>query len=106
FYERSEPWWHAYQREPELIDAWASGEARYYEAQIALIATALGDLASDRGSMAVLSAVVGPPTIFAFRSSGLSYSEAGTLAAELAVPWLERRARELSAASWPPAASG
>ena len=25
FYERSEPWWRVYEREPELIDAWGGG---------------------------------------------------------------------------------
>src|SRR6185312_7552504 len=30
FYERSEPWWRAYQREPELINAWSGGVDQYY----------------------------------------------------------------------------
>jgi AcrR family transcriptional regulator len=30
FYERSEPWWRAYEREPELITAWGGGVDQYY----------------------------------------------------------------------------
>ena len=40
FYERSEPWWRAYQREPELISAWNSGVERYYQDTAALMKAA------------------------------------------------------------------
>ncbi len=91
FYERSGPWWRAYEREPELIAAWGGGVDDYYAQIEALIRTALGDLADDDRSVAVVASVIGPPTFFALRSRGMATSDAVTLSLELAVPWLERR---------------
>jgi AcrR family transcriptional regulator len=97
FYERSEPWWRAYEREPELIQAWGGGVDEYYASVERLIGLALGELASDGRSVAVVAAVIGPPTFFALRGRGLSTEEAVSLTLELAVPWLERRRDELAA---------
>jgi AcrR family transcriptional regulator len=91
FYERSEPWWRAYEREPELINAWGGGVDQYYADIERLMRAALGDLASDERSVAVIASVIGPPTFFALRGRGLSSDEAVRLSVELAVPWLERR---------------
>jgi AcrR family transcriptional regulator len=91
FYERSEPWWRAYEREPELISAWAGGVARYYADIERLMRAAIGELGDDETSMSVIAAVIGPPTFFALRARGLPSDEAVQLTVELAVPWLERR---------------
>jgi AcrR family transcriptional regulator len=91
FYERSEPWWRAYEREPELISAWSGGVDRYYADIERLMRAALGDLASDDLSLAVMASVIGPPTFFALRGRGLSSDEAVRLSLELTLPWLERR---------------
>jgi AcrR family transcriptional regulator len=91
FYERSEPWWRAYQREPELITAWGGGVDQYYADIDLLIRAALGELAEDERSVAVVSAIVGPPTFFALRARGLSADDAVSLSLELALPWLEER---------------
>ena len=90
-YERSQPWWRAYEREPELINAWAGGIDRYYADVDRLMRAALGELGDDEDALAVLSAVVGPPTFFALRSRGLSGDDAVRLTMELSLPWLERR---------------
>jgi AcrR family transcriptional regulator len=95
FYERSEPWWRAYQREPALIEAWSSGVDRYYRDIDDLMRAALGPLAADERALAVVAAVIGPPTFFALRARGLSSDEAVDLGAELAVPWLEARMAEM-----------
>jgi len=92
FYERSEPWWRAYEREPELINAWAGGVDQYYADIERLMRAALGDLGSDDRSVAVVASVIGPPTFFALRARGLSSDEAVDLCLELARPWLEARA--------------
>jgi AcrR family transcriptional regulator len=91
FYERSEPWWRAYEREPELISAWSGGVDQYYADIERLMKAALGDLSSDDRSLAVVASVIGPPTFFALRARGLSSDEAVGLSLELALPWLEQR---------------
>lgn len=98
FYERSEPWWRAYEREPELIQAWGGGVDAYYAGIDRLMRAALGELARDERSLAVVAAVIGPPTFFALRGRGISSADAVALSLELAVPWLERRREEREAA--------
>ena len=99
FYERSEPWWRAYEREPELISAWSGGVDSYYAEIDRLMRTALGELGDDESSVAVVSSIVGPPTFFAFRARGLSSDDAVRLSLELALPWLEQRRAQLAGAS-------
>ena len=93
FFERSEPWWWATQREPDLA-AWAQGTARYEEQIERIMRLALGPLAVDELAMTVLATLVGPPTFYGFRGRGLPSAEAAALGAELASPWLERRLAE------------
>jgi len=94
FYERSEPWWLAYQREPDLIGAWNSGADRFYADLDALMRTALGPLATDDEAVAVVASVIGPPAYFALRGRGLTAQRAVDICIELTVPWLEARVRE------------
>jgi len=96
FYERSAPWWRLYEREPELITVWGGGVDAYYADVDRLIHAALGELAPDERSVAVLAAVIGPPTFFALKGRGLSSDAAVELTLELALPWLERRLGELT----------
>ena len=96
FYERSEPWWRVYEREPELIRAWGGGVDQYYADIEGLMRAALDDLSSDDRSLAVVASVIGPPTFFALRARGLSSDETVGLSLELALPWLERRRDELA----------
>jgi AcrR family transcriptional regulator len=97
FYERSQPWWRAYEREPELIRAWGGGVDQYYADVERLMRTALGDLSSDDRSVAVVASVIGPPAFFALKERGLSSDEAIELTLELVLPWLEKRHAELAA---------
>lgn len=96
FYERSEPWWRVYEREPELIRAWGGGVDQYYADVEGLMRTALGELSSDERSLAVVASVIGPPTFFALKGRGLSFDEAVGLTLEIVLPWLERRRGELT----------
>jgi AcrR family transcriptional regulator len=96
FYERSEPWWRAYEREPDLIRAWGGGVDQYYADVERLMRAALGELSDDELSVAVIASVIGPPTFFAFRGRGLSSAEAVRLGLELTIPWLERRRDHLA----------
>ena len=91
FYERSELWWRAYEREPDLIRAWGGGVDQYYADVERLMRAALGELADDERSVAVVASVIGPPTFFALRGRGLTSDEAVRLSLELALPWFERR---------------
>jgi AcrR family transcriptional regulator len=95
FYERSEPWWRVYEREPDLIRAWGGGVDQTYADIERLMRTALGELGSDERSIAVVASVIGPPTFFALRGRGLSSDEAARLSVEVALPWLETRAATL-----------
>jgi AcrR family transcriptional regulator len=103
FYERSEPWWRAYEREPELINAWGGGVDEYYADVERLMRAALGDLSTDEQSVAVVASVIGPPVFFALRARGLTSDEAVGLSLELTLPWLERRRDRVSAARRRPA---
>ena len=96
FYERSEPWWRAYEREPDLISAWSGGVDQYYAAIERLMREALGELSGDDRSLAVVASVIGPPTFFAMRARGLDSEAAVALCLELVLPWLVRRAQELA----------
>ncbi len=95
FYERSRPWWRAYEREPDLIRAWGGGVDQYYADVERLMRTALGELSSDERSVAVVASVIGPPTFFALKERGLSADQAAELTLDLVLPWLERRRDEL-----------
>jgi len=96
FYERSAPWWRLYEREPELITVWGGGVDDYYADVDGLIRAALGELASDERSVAIVSAVIGPPTFFALKARGFDDQAAVDLTLEVVLPWLERRLGELT----------
>ena len=96
FYERSEPWWRAYEREPDLIRAWGGGVDQYYADIERLMRQALGQLATDDQAMAVVASVIGPPTFFGLRGRGLSSDEAVRLSLELVLPWLVERQAALT----------
>jgi AcrR family transcriptional regulator len=95
FYDRAQPWWRAYEREPELIQAWSGGVDRYYAAIEELMRAAIGPLASDELAVAVMAAVIGPPTFFSLRARGLSSEAAATVSVEVATPWLQARLTEV-----------
>lgn len=96
FYERSEPWWRVYEREPDLISAWSGGVDQYYADVERLMRAGLGELSNDERSVAVVASVIGPPTFFALRARGLSSEDAVRLSLELVLPWLERRRDDLA----------
>lgn len=106
FYERSAPWWRVYEREPELIQAWGGGVDQYYVHIERVMRAALGELASDERSIAVVASVIGPPTFFALRARGLGVDEAVELTLELALPWLEGRKKVATAPGSDAAARG
>lgn len=92
FYERGHVWWRAYEREPELTSStWSEGIERHNADIERLMRTAIGDLATDERSVAVVASVIGPPMFFTLRGRGYSSDDAVRLCVELAVPWLERR---------------
>jgi AcrR family transcriptional regulator len=97
FYERSEPVWRLYEREPELIGAWGGGVDQYYADIDRVMRLALGELSDDEPSLAVVASVIGPPTFFALRGRGFSSEGAVRLSLDLALPWLERRRAEVLA---------
>lgn len=97
FYQRSQPVWAMYEREPELIRVWGGGVERYYADVERLMRVALGELGDDERSLAVVASVIGPPTFFALEARGLTFDDAVALTLELALPWLDRRRDELAA---------
>jgi hypothetical protein len=52
---------------------------------------ALGSLGDDDEALAVVAAVIGPPTYFALLGRGLTPEQAVDRGLELTVPWLEAR---------------
>ena len=91
FFERSEPWWRASQREPGVA-LWADAEQRYYRDLDALIRAALGPMADDDDAVAVIMTVLGRWVIGALQATGRSPVQAADLVSDLFVAWLMSRA--------------
>jgi AcrR family transcriptional regulator len=91
FFDRSEPWWRLYDRDPALGKSWSGAERRYFANLDRLVRLALGPLRADEIAVAVTTAVIGPPVFVALRGAGLSNREAVEVSAQLVVPWLEAR---------------
>jgi AcrR family transcriptional regulator len=90
FFERSEPWWRASQREPG-ISLWADAEQRFYRDLDALIRAALGPLSGDEDAVAVVTTVLGSWVIGGLQATGRSPVQAANLVSDLFVAWLTRR---------------
>lgn len=88
FYERSNPWYQVYAREP-AVPAWSEAKAAFYRDFDRLVRTALGEHSSD-SSVTTVSAVIGGGFYSTLRSQGLASDAAADLAIDLLEPWLER----------------
>ena len=95
FFDRSDPWWRASQREQD-VGLWADAEQRFYGDLDALIRAALGPLAGDEDAVAVVMAVLGRWVIGALQATGRSADEAVDLVSDMFGSWLTRRAAEQS----------
>lgn len=93
FFDRSEPWWRASQRDGPGVSFWADAEARYYRQLDALVRTALGPLSADEDAVAVVITVFGRWVIGALRETGRTSDQAVDLVSDLLGTWLEARAR-------------
>ena len=91
FFERSEPWWRASQREPG-VGLWTDAEQRFYRELDALIRAALGPLADDEDAVAVVTTVLGTWVIGGLQATGRSQVQAADLVSDLFVAWLTTRA--------------
>ncbi len=91
FFDRSEPWWRASQREERGASFWAEAEARYYLQLDALVRAALGPLASDEDAVAVVMTVFGRWVIGSLQEAGRTSEQAVGLVADLLASWLETR---------------
>ena len=91
FFDRSDPWYRASQREGPGVSFWADAEARYYLQLDALVRTALGPLSSDEDAVAVVVTVFGRWVIGSLQEAGRTSEEAVTLVSDMLVSWLETR---------------
>jgi AcrR family transcriptional regulator len=91
FFDRSEPWWRASQRDGRGVSFWAEAEARYYQQLEALVRVALGQLASDDDAVAVVMTVFGRWVIGSLQETGRTSEQAVSLVADLLASWLETR---------------
>ena len=91
FFERSDPWWRASQREPVDQGFWADAAARYYADLDALVRAALGPLAADDDAVAVVVTVFNRWLIGALQTTGRSAEAAVALVSELLIAWLATR---------------
>lgn len=91
FYERSESWYRVYAMEPAGVPAWAEAEATFYAAFDGLIRAALGPLAGDEPTVAMVSTMLGGGAYSTLRARGLSTSEIARLVIDVLSPWLERK---------------
>src|SRR5690606_20989467 len=91
FFDRSEPWWRAFQREGAGVSFWAEAEAHYYRELDALVRTALGPLEADEDAVAVVMTVFGAWVIGSLQETGRTSEQAASLVADLLASWLETR---------------
>jgi len=91
FFDRSDPWYRASQRESPGVSFWADAEARYYLQLDALIRAALGPLSTDEDAVAVLVTVFGRWVIGSLQETGRTSEEAVRLVSDLLASWLETR---------------
>lgn len=91
FFERSEGWWRVFAADPTLSAASSGAEARFLAEFDRLVRLALGPLAADDTTRAVVGTIIGSPTFIGLRSAGLAADEAADVAIDLVLPWLERR---------------
>jgi AcrR family transcriptional regulator len=91
FFDRSDPWYRASQREGPGVSFWADAEARFYVQLDALVRAALGPLASDEDAVAVVITVFGRWVIGSLQEAGRTSEEAVSLVSDLLATWLETR---------------
>jgi AcrR family transcriptional regulator len=93
FFDRSDAWWRASQREPGVA-LWTEAEQRFYRELDALIKAALGPLAEDEDAVAVITTVLGTWVIGGLEATGRSQAQAADLVSDLFVAWLAPRAAD------------
>jgi AcrR family transcriptional regulator len=91
FYERGDAWYRVYAREQGSVTAWADAEATFYAAHDRLIRGALGPLAQDEPTLAMVSTLLGGEVFAMLRNRGLSTPEIAALVNDVLSPWLERK---------------
>jgi AcrR family transcriptional regulator len=91
FFERSEPWFTVWQREPGSLAAWAEVEQRYYREFQLLMQAAVGPLAEDPEIVLVAASLITPPVLGAIEASGRTSEAAADLLTSVLVAWLATR---------------
>lgn len=91
FFDRSESWYRASQREGPGVSFWADAEASFYRQLDALVRAALGPLSSDDDAVAVMMTVFGRWVIGSLQEAGRTSEEAVSLVSDLLASWLETR---------------
>lgn len=91
FFDRSQSWYRASQREGPGVSFWVDAEASFYRQLDVLVREALGPLSSDDDAVAVVMTVFGRWVIGSLQETGRTSEEAGSLVSDLLASWLETR---------------
>jgi AcrR family transcriptional regulator len=91
FFERSEPWFTVWRREPGSLAAWAEVEQRYYREFQVLLQAAVGPSAGDPEIVLVAASLIAPPVFGAIKAGGRTSEAAADLVASVLVAWLATR---------------
>ncbi len=91
FFDRSESWYRASQREGPGVSFWADAEASFYRQLDALVRAALGPLSSDEDAVAVVMTVFGRWVIGSLQETGRTSEGAMSLVSDMLASWLETR---------------
>ena len=89
FMTRSEHWYLMWARDPVMTGPWGVAVGSFFANMEALLAGALGELATDNDALAMLRALVDPRFFGALAEAGRSSYDAGSLIAQAITPWLE-----------------
>ena len=91
FYGRGQEWWFVLTADASMSSAFEQTAAMYEDRFDRLVREAVGPLAEDRVTLAMVAAVIGPPLHYALISRGLAPDEVIESSLEMLLPWLEQR---------------
>jgi len=96
FYGRGQEWWFVLTADASMSPAFERTTGMYEERFDRLVREAVGPLAGDPVTVAMVAAVIGPPLHYALIGRGLSPPDVVDASLTMLLPWLEARSRTVA----------
>ena len=94
FYGRGQDWWFVFTSDAAMSPAFERTRAMYEARFDRLVLEAVGPMADDSTTVAMVASVIGPPLHYALIGRGLAPDAAVESSLSMLVPWLEARTVE------------